>query len=60
MTILDGGHGLGLHVEPRAGGGSEIWLSLQARSRRATPTVAGWPASPTAPASTRSTASPGA
>ena len=29
MTILDGGHGLGLHVEPRAGGGSEIWLSLQ-------------------------------
>lgn len=29
MTILDGGHGLGLHIQPRDDGGHDVWLSLQ-------------------------------
>jgi hypothetical protein len=29
MTILDGGHGIGLHVDPREGGGYDVWMSLQ-------------------------------
>ena len=29
MVVVDGGHGLGLHVEPRDGGGYDVWASLQ-------------------------------
>ncbi len=29
MTVIDGGHGLGLHIEPTDGGQCFVWLSLQ-------------------------------
>ncbi|WP_199706589.1 phage baseplate protein [Amnibacterium setariae] len=29
MVVVDGGHGLGLHVEPRPDGGHDVWMSLQ-------------------------------
>ncbi|MGT2426611.1 phage baseplate protein [Amnibacterium kyonggiense] len=36
MTVLDGGHGLGLHVEPRAGG-HDVWMSLQGTAQQGDP-----------------------
>lgn len=32
MTIVDGGHGLGLHIEAWGGGRSYVWASLQGQS----------------------------
>ena len=37
MTIIDGGHALGLHIEPVDGGGCTVWASLQGPVSQADP-----------------------